>query len=201
MNLLPALAVALPLALAGCSSTPDGYLYPPAPYVPAVPTPQAIDTDAVPTTPVFGSENSVTVEYRGSGTWHLTLSCQMAANLPPCAWDVVASVDPPHTLTTRETGELESDDRVVPVDPGAFRLVFSTAADADSVELVSDPGVTLGIDAILDDGHFDPSIDGNPEIRWKQRGADENAATNPVRLSPGGVLRDGGTSNGGDAGP
>lgn len=118
------------------------------------------------------------VEYESGGRWRVFTACDTETSGFPCTWDVVASVAADDHLELVETIDLETEDLVEEVAPGALRLQTSTALGFDGLLAAAPPGSPIRVDALLD-GREVPEL-----ISWIHAGTVQRARANPVDLHP-----------------
>lgn len=177
MRLGIALCLPLVLSLAGCGNDPAGYVpfATPATNVLSVDIDTGASLEAEP-----GKGVGVQVAYVGDGAWRIAATCDTIASGYACSWDLVASVASPGAMAfTEEASTVGAEDRVLRVDPAAYRLVLWTEKETDLVELAAPPDEPLQLDVFLDGSHDSAGVS------WVEGHVVKSGApSNPIEFSP-----------------
>jgi hypothetical protein len=119
------------------------------------------------------------VEYHSGGGWRVVFTCDTELSGYVCDYDLIASVDPPGELSLNRANDFETDDYWYRVDEGAVRVLAFTAFDRDEVSLLTEPGVPLRIDLLLDGAEV------RRAVAWPSDGSVRTSApTLPLEFLP-----------------
>ena len=154
----------------------DGYTdYPPAPS-PNVEE-AIIDTDQLLEIEP-GDGAGAFIEYETGGIYHITTSCDVGEG-GDCYWDIVVTPLGGATVLSLAPYDLESEDSITLGSGNQLRMVARTGQDLDGFSFQTEPGASIELDALLDEGP------GNRYLFWVGDGAlHSGAPSNPINLVP-----------------
>lgn len=89
-------------------------------------------------------------EVDGRGRFTAFFTCDTKQSGYVCAFDLIASVEPPLELRDVRGDDLELDDYWYRIDAGAVRLFAFTAYDVDELRFSAPRGAAVRIDLLLD---------------------------------------------------
>ena len=154
----------------------DGYTDYPPNLPPAVVEEATIDADQLLEIDP-GDGAGAFVEYEAGGTYHVTTSCDVGQG-GDCYWDIVVTPLDDEPLLSVAPYDLEGDDSVT-FGSGNVRMVARTGRDLDGFSFQTEPGASIELDVLLDDGP------GNRYLFWVGEGAlHSGAPSNPIDLIP-----------------
>jgi hypothetical protein len=117
-------------------------------------------------------------EYESGGTYHVTTSCDVGSG-PDCLWDLVVTPLDDAPVHGFAPFDLENDDSLSFGSGNQLRFVAHTGQDFDGFDFQTEPGASIQIDALLDEGLA------NRYLFWVGDGAlHSGAPSNPVNLVP-----------------
>jgi len=182
-----ALAFVLPLALAASACTYDNgdahhvlYDNGPSSSVCGDTVQSTIDTDAtLVVTPGQGA--GVFVEYASGGHYHVRTACDTSRSNATCLWDIIVTPEAGKVISNVVPEGLEGNDSLVPFDTASYRLVANTSTEIDGFTFDVDPGVSISVDALLD------NVCATPYFFWNgDGGLHSGSPSNPLTLTPSG---------------
>lgn len=138
-----------------------------------------VDTDSPVTGYTPGQGAGVFVDYASGGLWNVSLACDTASSGSDCNWDVIVT---PTNAVLSDFGPVSLDaDDLMAADSyyGAVRVNTFTGNEVDQFFLITTPGVSVTVDALLD------GLTAERYMYWNGGGGlHRGAPSNPLELVP-----------------
>ena len=142
-------------------------------------TSSTIDADSPVTGYSAGQGAGVFVDYSSGGLWYVSLACDTATSGSDCNWDVI--VTPTNGVVTDfGPAALDADDLLgTDTYTSGVRANTFTGYEIDQFYLVTTPGVSVTVDALLD------GLTAERYMYWNGGGGlHRGAPSNPLELVP-----------------